>query len=106
MVNNTYNWKGRKCGFGYNGFIVYYNGDIVRCHTDKQYLGNIYDGAFIPFKKKKECTYSYCKCASEGFIGNPKFKPYNSEETFSYMVEHYAKNYYLKGRELFNGLFK
>jgi len=69
MVDGELNWKGQYCWAGFDGIQIQYNGDVYRCHGDKDYLGNLYVGDIKLYAYPKRCRSSVCNCEPEGIRG-------------------------------------
>jgi len=76
MVHGRLSWEGHVCSYGYDSFIVQYNGDVLRCQGIKEVMGNIYgDGRLFLYPYPDTCTAKICKCEAEGWEGTGEQVP-------------------------------
>lgn len=64
IATDNHKFKGWKCYFGQNRFVIWYNGDIygAMCSTARNnILGNI-NTDFSPLQESKICEDEYCSC--------------------------------------------
>jgi MoaA/NifB/PqqE/SkfB family radical SAM enzyme len=63
---NIFNHRGEFCNAGYNAGTVLTNGDIIRCFSIPEKLGNVYKE--IKFKEKLiRCPMEFCGCPMKSF---------------------------------------
>jgi len=63
------NLKGWLCHAGYSSFHTDWNGDIIRCASNKVKIGNIFDRSFNPLTSPQSCESNLC-----GFF-QPQIQP-------------------------------
>lgn len=63
LQNNFY---GKYCAAGKNYFVFGPTGDVWRCYQSKkerkEFMGNILENSFSPYKEIRKCSYDYCPC--------------------------------------------
>ncbi|MFA5856478.1 MAG: radical SAM protein [Candidatus Pacearchaeota archaeon] len=68
ILKTKVSYKGRPCLTGIKSFIINPHGNISRCYSDHNSLGNIYsDNKINLFKEIKPCKANYCVCPMEGY---------------------------------------
>ncbi|MEW6169943.1 MAG: radical SAM protein [Candidatus Omnitrophota bacterium] len=67
FVNGPPNFKGKFCEAGKKFVVMNTMGDIYRCHSQKDYLGNIFIEQIKLYDKIKQCIVSKCGCPAFGY---------------------------------------
>jgi MoaA/NifB/PqqE/SkfB family radical SAM enzyme len=66
------NFKGYNCSAGFNYFYMNIYGDIYRCVSIHEYLGNLFEHTFKPLYSPKPCDSDYCNDSCHGIISVEK----------------------------------
>ncbi len=61
-------FKNKFCLTGKDFFSIEHTGEVLRCNTDKQSYGNLFEKTFIPSKTAEKCTQSTCICPYQGMV--------------------------------------
>jgi MoaA/NifB/PqqE/SkfB family radical SAM enzyme len=60
-------FKGKICLAGKSFVKIYSNGDVQRCNTETDYLGNLFDDQLNLYKNPIPCKSDYCTCPYFGY---------------------------------------
>ncbi len=66
-IDGLPSFKGLDCLAGKKFVRMTPQGDVYRCHGEKQYMGNLFDGHIEIFDGPKKCTANVCRCAYVGY---------------------------------------
>ena len=67
FLNGLPSFKGQDCDAGRKFVRMVESGDVYRCHSDKTYLGNLFDGSINLLKKPEPCRVPICQCPYFGY---------------------------------------
>jgi sulfatase maturation enzyme AslB (radical SAM superfamily) len=82
-------WRDDVCNAGYDHMQIQYNGDAYRCHSDKRFMGNLYEGTIRVDAKPQRCMKPVCECVPEGWRGHT----YNGVVNQKMSIKSIGKNY-------------
>ena len=91
------NFKGKACRAGKDYFFMDIKGEMFKCGTTLEPLGNLFTGTFKPNKQALPCPVSHCNDSCQGFtslVEEPKTPTLDSDLKYAVL-----KNYH-KVKEL------
>jgi len=68
LVKGNFSFKNSMCTSGFKSIRIKSDGNITRCDSDSQPLGNIHQDELKLFEKPQSCTNQNCFCPFEGFL--------------------------------------
>lgn len=69
LINGDLSFRGMLCNAGMNSVTVDREGNVTRCHGERTWMGNIFDGSVKFLTKPTLCSAKICPCPFFGFLG-------------------------------------
>jgi MoaA/NifB/PqqE/SkfB family radical SAM enzyme len=66
ILEESLSYFGKKCGAGYDFFLMDPEGDVRRCSSSAKSYGNFFEGTFKIDKQARACPFLQCSCPYEG----------------------------------------
>ncbi len=91
LIYGDLSFRGLKCSAGKDFVVIEYNGDVIRCHSERKKLGNIFEGKLNLHKEAKPCGAKICVCPYYGLRYAEKNYEITNDDTIKKRIKHIAR---------------